>query len=171
MLPVGNLAVGCVQPGKLILIDLATFMQIGERAIGEGPDSVAVTTIGGQLVAVIAIQNEGALGKGYVEVVRLNLADFEHSPSATVTFADPLALTAAGLIAVDDPQPELVSIRDTDVAVTLQENNGIAIIDISNPAAPALEELLLARVIADRPADLKTTPAFPSPICTRPTSC
>ena len=71
VLPVGNLAVGCVQPGKLILIDLTTFTQIGERAIGEGPDSVAVTRIGGQLVAVIAIENEGALGKGYVEVVRL----------------------------------------------------------------------------------------------------
>ncbi len=60
VLPVGNLAVGCVQPGKLILIDLSTFTKIGERAIGEGPDSVAVTRIGGQLVAVIAIENEGA---------------------------------------------------------------------------------------------------------------
>ena len=168
VLPVGNLAVGCVQPGKLILIDLTTFTTIGERAIGEGPDSVAITRIGGQLVAVIAIENEGALGKGYVEVVRLNLADFANSPSATVTFADPAVLTAAGLIAVDDPQPEFVSIRGTKVAVTLQENNGIAIIDISNPAAPTLDELFSAGVIADRPADLQDdarisfTDAYPS---------
>ncbi len=154
VLPVGNLAVGCVQPGKLILIDLSTFTKVGERTIGEGPDSVAVTKVGGQLVAVIAIENEGALGKGYVEIVRLNLADFAHSPSATVTFNDAAALSAAGLIAVDDPQPEFVSIRGTKVAVTLQENNGIAIIDIRNPAAPKLDELFSAGVIANRPADL-----------------
>ena len=108
------------------------------------------------------------MGKGYVEVVRLNLADFANSPSATVTFADPAVLTAAGLIAVDDPQPEFVSIRGTKVAVTLQENNGIAVIDISNPAAPVLDELFSAGVIADRPADLQDdarisfTDAYPS---------
>lgn len=128
---------------------------MGERTIGEGPDSVAVTRIAGQLVAVIAIENEGTLGKGYVEVVRLNLADFANSPSATVTFNDESALAAAGLLAVTDPQPEFVSIRGTKVAITLQENKGIAIIDISNPAAPTLDELFSAGVIADRPADLR----------------
>ena len=61
-----------------------------------------------------------------------------------------------------------MSIRGTKVAVTLQENNGIAIIDISNPAAPALDELFSAGVIADRPADLQDdarisfTDAYPS---------
>jgi len=154
VLPVGNLAIGCVQPGKLILIDLTTFTKIGERAIGEGPDSVAVTRIGGQLVAVVAIENEGGLGKGYVEVIGLNLADFASSPTASVTFNDEAALTAAGLIAVADPQPEFVSIRGTKAAVTLQENNGIAIIDIGNPTAPYLDELFSAGVVGDRPADL-----------------
>jgi Esterase-like activity of phytase/LVIVD repeat len=154
VLPAGNLAVACVQPGKLVLIDLTTFTKVGERTIGTGPDSVAVTRIGGQLVAVIAIENEGSLGKGYVEVVRLNLADFANSPGATVTFNDEAALTAAGLLAVSDPQPEFVSIRGTKVAVTLQENNGIAIIDISNPAAPVLDELFSAGVAGNRPADL-----------------
>ena len=173
VLPVGNLAVACVQPGKLILIDLSTFTKIGERAIGEGPDAVAVTRIGGQLVAVIAIENEGSLGKGYVEVVRLNLADFENSPTATVTFNDESALTAAGLIAVADPQPELVTIRGTKVAVTLQENNGIAIIDIGNPAAPALDELFSAGVVGNRPADLTDdarisfTETYPQTSCCR----
>jgi hypothetical protein len=42
VLPVGNYAVGCVQPGKLVLIDLSTFTIVGERTVGEGPDSVAV---------------------------------------------------------------------------------------------------------------------------------
>jgi Esterase-like activity of phytase/LVIVD repeat len=154
VLPVGNLAAACVQPGRLILIDLTTFTTIGERAIGAGPDSVAITTIGGDLVAVIAIENEGALGKGFVEVVRLNLADFASSTSAIVTFNDEAALTAAGLLAVADPQPEYVSIRGTKAAVTLQENNGIAIIDISNPAAPALEALFSAGIVDNRLADL-----------------
>jgi hypothetical protein len=154
VLPVGDFAIGCVQPGKLILIDLATFTKAGELAIGEGPDSVAVTMIGGQLIAVIAIENEGALGKGYVEVVRLNLADFANSSRASVRFDDPSVLTAAGLLAVDDPQPEFISIRDQKAAVTLQENNGIAIIDITDPAAPTLERLFSTGVVADRPADL-----------------
>jgi Esterase-like activity of phytase/LVIVD repeat len=154
VLPTGNLAIGCVQPGRLVLIDLTTFAIIGEKAIGAGPDSVAVTTIAGQIVAVIAIENEGSLGKGYVEIVRLNLNSFASSPSATVTFNDEAALTAAGLLAVADPQPEFVSIRGTQVAVTLQENNGIAIIDISNPAAPTLEALFSAGIVGNRPADL-----------------
>ena len=141
VLPAGNLAIGCVQPGKLILIDLATFTQIGEKAIGEGPDSVAVTRIGNELVAVIAIENEGDLPKGYVEVVRLNLSDFAARRQRDRAFDDAAALAAAGLLAPDDPQPEFVSIRGTKVAVTLQENNGIAVIDIGNPAAPVLLEL------------------------------
>ena len=47
-----------------------------------------------------------------------------------------------------------MTIRGSKVAVTLQENNGIAIIDISNPAAPALDELFSAGVVGNRPADL-----------------
>jgi hypothetical protein len=73
VLPVGHLAVAAVQPGKLVLIDLATFTIIATRAIGPGPDSVAVTRIGGQVVAVIAIENEGA-EKGFVEILRLDLS-------------------------------------------------------------------------------------------------
>ena len=154
VLPVGNFAIGCVQPGRLVLIDLTTFAIVGTRAIGAGPDSVAVTRIGGEVVAAIAIENEGALGKGYVEVVRIDLANFAASPGAIVTFDDEAALAAAGLLAVDDPQPEFVSIRGRKVAVTLQENNGIAIIDIGNPAAPTLERLFAAGMVEDRPADL-----------------
>ncbi len=157
VLPVGNLAIGAVQPGKLVLIDLSTFTIVATRAIGTGPDSVGVTTIGGQVVAVIAIENEGA-EKGFVEIVRLDLssaAAFAASPGTTIQFSDPAALTAAGLTAVNDPQPEFVSIRGTKAAVTLQENNGIAIIDIGNPASPVLEELFSAGKVADRPADLQ----------------
>lgn len=157
VLPVGNWAVGAVQPGRLVLIDLATFAIVAERAIGTGPDSVAVTKVGSQVVAVVAIENEGA-EKGFVEILRLNLtspAAFAGSPSAKVEFANPAVLSAAGLLAVDDPQPEFVSIRGTKVAVTLQENNGIAVIDISTPASPVLEELFSAGVVEDRPADLE----------------
>ena len=101
-------------------------------------------------MAVVAIENEGALGKGYVEVVRIDLANFAASPTATVRFDDEAALTAAGLIAVADPQPEFVSIHGTKVAVTLQENNGIAILDISNPATPALTRLFRPVIVGNR---------------------
>lgn len=152
-LPFGRLAVGCVQPGRLVLLDLASRTIVAEKAIGEGPDSVAVGFIRGQLVAVIAIENEGDLGKGYVEIVRLNLTNFASSPSAIVEF-DEGRMSSAGLLAVDDPQPEFVALHDTKVAVTLQENNGIAIIDIRNPAEPELEDLFSAGIADDRPADL-----------------
>jgi hypothetical protein len=167
-LPFGRLAVGGVQPGRLVLIDLDSRQIIGVRAIGDGVDAVAVTTIGGQLVAVVAIENEGA-GVGFVEVVRLNLADFASSPTATVQFSQD-ALTGAGLLATNDPQPEYVAIRGTKVAVTLQENNGIAIIDISNPAQPQLDELFSAGVVDDRRADLSSdsrisfTDTYPSDV-------
>ncbi|MGH9146603.1 MAG: esterase-like activity of phytase family protein, partial [Vicinamibacterales bacterium] len=148
-----NYAVGGVQPGMLVLIDLSTFQIVGVRSIGTGVDAVAVTQIGGQLVAVMAIENEGVLPAGFVEVVRIDLSDFANSPGTTVQFTS-AALTAAGLLVPDNPQPEFVSIRGTKAAVTLQENNGIAIIDISDPAAPVLEALFSAGIVADRSADL-----------------
>ena len=154
VLPDGEHAVACVQPGRLLLIDLDTFTVIGERAIGAGPDSVAVTTIDGTIVALIAIENEGVLGKGYVEVVRINLNNFAASPTATVQFDNAAALAAAGLRLTDDPQPEFISIYGTRAAVTLQENNGIAIIDIANPAAPSLVQVFNTGYVADRAADL-----------------
>ncbi len=169
VLPVGRYAVACVQPGRLVLIDLDTFTIAGERAIGTGPDAVAVTQVGGQLVAVIAIENEGA-EKGYVEVVRLNLDDFAASPTAAIRFDDPAALTSAGLVAIDDPQPELVSVHGRFVAATLQENNGIAVIDIANPSRPRLERLFSAGRASERKADLAAdsriafTDSYPSDV-------
>jgi hypothetical protein len=154
VLPDGIHAVGAVQPGRLLLIDVASLTVAGEKAIGAGVDSVAVTTIDDQIVAVVAIENEGALPKGYVEVVRLNLADFASSPSALVTFDDEAQLTAAGLLAPDDPQPEYVDIFGKTAAITLQENNGIALIDISDPAEPRLESLFSAGIASERRADL-----------------
>src|SRR6185503_14750194 len=65
------------------------------------------------------------------------------------------ALTALGLSFPADPQPEFVSIHESLVAVTLQENNGIAIIDISDPAKPQLAKLFNAGKASDRPADVK----------------
>ena len=63
-------------------------------------------------------------------------------------------MAAAGLLAPDDPQPEYVDILGSKVAVTLQENNGIAVIDISDPSQPRLESLFSAGVASDRPAHL-----------------
>src|SRR5262249_11274604 len=48
-----------------------------------------------------------------------------------------------------------VAIRGRKAAVTLQENDGVAIIDLSHPTRPVLEELFSLGRVADRPADLK----------------
>ena len=155
VLPVGNLAVGCVQPGKLILIDLTTFTQIGERAIGRARIRSPSRGSPGNWSRSSRSRTKGVWarvrrGRAPEPGGLRQLAERDRDPSRI-----PPCLTAAGLIAPDDPQPEFVSIRGTKVAVTLQENNGIAIIDISNPSAPVLDELFSAGVIADRPADLQ----------------
>ncbi|MGD9694762.1 MAG: esterase-like activity of phytase family protein [Thermoleophilia bacterium] len=159
-----------VTPGKLVVIDLATDAIVREIALGNGPDSVALTRIDGVDVAVIAIENEPLVvdaqgnatdddapgvegdisGPGYVQVVALD-------PAAPRVIDVPIDLTGtAGALFPDDPQPEFVSIRGTTAAVTIQENNAIALIDLRAALAgePAVAKLWSAGVAGDRPADL-----------------
>jgi hypothetical protein len=163
VLPNGTHAVVAAQPGQLLLVQLQPFGVVSTLAIGSGPDSVAVTRIGNALVAVVAIENEGALPAGAVEVIALNLGNFPASTRKVVCFLPgpgcdvdgSAAFLAAGPLAPDDPQPEFVAILGTRVAVTLQENNVIAVLGIANPAAPIVQDIFNAGVAGDRPADLQ----------------
>lgn len=161
-------------PGKLLVLRLPDGTAAGSVALGEHPDSVAATEIGGRTVAVVAIENQPMLvdemgnfvagdapgdprdrsPKGLVQVVTLNFDSISDSTVADVRFDDEAALTALGLPFPADPQPEYVSIQGHRAAATLQENNALAIIDISDPAHPALESLFSLGTAADRPSDL-----------------
>ncbi|MFM1872657.1 MAG: hypothetical protein RL398_2079 [Planctomycetota bacterium] len=163
-------------PGKLVVIDLANPANptiVGTIDIGFHPDSCKAKRIGNDVYVVVAIENQpvvvNASGNvtsedrpgsandvspaGLVQVIRV---DHQNLANSTVTnVALPAAtLTAAGCLYPNDPQPEFVAWNGDRVAVSLQENNGIAIIDMSNPATPALERVFSTGVVAPRNADL-----------------
>ncbi len=159
-------------PGKLVAVDIAERSVLGEVEIGVGPDSLAVAEIGGELVAVIAIENEPVIvddkgnltdqeapgnendqsDPGLVQIVTLNPTDISAS---TVTDV-PLDLTGYDLLFPSDPQPEFVDLGpDGRAAVSLQENNGLAVFDVAAAVAgEAAVSIFNLGVVADRPADL-----------------
>ncbi len=163
------------EPGRLLLIDLrepGTPTLAGMVEIGHHPDSVKLARIAGTLVAVVAIENEpvvveggvvtretrpghpmDASPPGLVQVVLLDTARPEASAVKDVPFPEPL-LAKAGLLFPGDPQPEFVAIHGETAAVSLQENDGIALLDLATPSSPRLLAVFGAGVVRDRPADL-----------------
>ncbi len=145
-----------IKSGKLIAIDTTTLKIKGELFIGNHPDSIALTTLNGQYVAVIAIENEPLYvdekgvrtdeepgldgdisGPGYVQIVNINKSEIGKSKIRDIEFnAD--HLIAKGLLYPEDPQPEFVDIRNGKAAVTLQENNGVAVIDLQTSKITSL---------------------------------
>ncbi|MBD9386618.1 esterase-like activity of phytase family protein [Agrobacterium sp. AGB01] len=118
--------------GKLVTVDIASKKIEASCDLGGQPDSVAISP--DKTFAAIAIENErdedvndGALPQmpaGYLVTVALKdgVAD-----CATVKHID---MTGLADIAPEDPEPEFVSINTNgDIAVTLQENNHIVIVD------------------------------------------
>lgn len=162
-------------PGELIVVDLRdprTPRVTGAVALGHHPDSLQITRIGESIVAVIAVENPPAV------VVRDRLRNeedpgSEHDvslpgviqvvvvepdrPATSKVFDVPLpaaAMRAAGLLYPDDPQPEFVALHGTLAAVTLQENNGIALVDVADPRQPKLQRLFSTGIATSRLADL-----------------
>ena len=158
-----------IKPGQLIFVDLKTHEIKASLPIGCGPDSIALGRAGDKLLAVIAIENEPVIvdadGKrldedapgdprdiskpGLVQIVEINLENPAGSVVGDVTFSEE-DMTAAGLYFPKDPQPEFVDIVNGKAAVTLQENNGLAVIDLNSGKVA----LFSSGLVADRPADL-----------------
>jgi DNA-binding beta-propeller fold protein YncE len=132
--------------GRLDVVDIATRTRVRSIDLGGQPDAIAVTRDGAH--AVIAMENqrdedalpdtgegeEGDLPQapaGFLQFVDLPGTDPEAWRVRPVTL-DVATLAAAGLHAPQDVEPEYVSINpsDTKVAVTLQENNGVAVLDV-----------------------------------------
>ncbi|QQR40198.1 esterase-like activity of phytase family protein [Devosia rhizoryzae] len=113
--------------GKLVVVDIATQTAEAEYDFGGQPDSVARNKTGTLLA--IAIENE--------RDEEVNDGDIPQMPSGFLVIFDVAAATlktvdVTGLaeIAGDDAEPEFVSFNDNDeIALTLQENNAIVIID------------------------------------------
>jgi hypothetical protein len=163
-------------PGRLYVINFAVPTApviAGYVDIGWQPDSVKLKVVNGAIVAVVAIENqpvvldgnglvtdEEAPGSpldvspaGTIQVIQVNV---NFPPASVVTsVALPAAiLDAAGLLYATDPQPEFVDIHGNYAAVTLQENNGVALIDISDLNQPALTYVFSTGIASARQTDL-----------------
>ena len=139
--------------------------------IGHHPDSIALTTKDNELVAIIAIENEAIWVEdevvvkkpsadsvdisepGLVQIVRLN-PDTAYSWSVTGLPISPAMLLNAQFRKENDPQPEFVALSPGRhmAAVSLQENNGIVLIDL---AKPEISSSFSLGSTLDRPADLR----------------
>src|SRR5690606_20963641 len=128
-----NTSESYVKPsGKLVAIDIAGKRIEASCDIGGQPDSVSVSP--DRSFAAVAIENERDedLNDGQIpqmpagDLVIVSLKDGVPDCASLKH----VALTGLAEIAPDDPEPEFVSInRLGAIAVTLQENNHIAIVD------------------------------------------
>ena len=127
--------------GDLLVVSLKDRSEVARIALGGQPDSVAISPAGarGGSYAAIAIENErdeevndGEIPQppgGFVVSVRLS-GDPEDWQATPINLT-PSLTGVRGIVAPEDPEPEYVTINQRNqVAVTLQENNGIAIIDL-----------------------------------------
>jgi len=120
--------------GKLVVIDIKAQKIKREIELGGQPDSIAVSPDG--RYAVVAIENErdedlddSAIPQA--PAGKLIIVDLHGNPKKWTTRT--VELTGLeGMLYSDDPEPEYVDINKNNIAVvTLQENNHIALVDIT----------------------------------------
>ncbi len=118
--------------GKLVVVDIAGQSVDGEFDLGGQPDSIAHNK--DNTILAIAIENErdedvndGAIPQaptGFLTLVTLT------DGAVTEAGIKKVDLTGISAIAPDDAEAEFVAFNDNDeVAVTLQENNYVVIVD------------------------------------------
>ena len=118
--------------GKLVIVDIATQKEEASCDLGGQPDSIAISH--DKTFAAIAIENERdeELNDGKLpqmpagDLVIVNVKD----GVADCGSIKHVAMTGLAEIAPEDPEPEFVAINDKgEIALTLQENNHIVILD------------------------------------------
>lgn len=118
--------------GKLVVVDIATKAVDGEFDLGGQPDSIAHNNDNTLLAIAIENQrdeevNDGAIPQapsGYLTIVTLT------DGAVTEDGIKKVDLTGLSAIAPDDAETEFVAFNDNDeIAVTLQENNYVIIVD------------------------------------------
>ena len=144
------------KPGTLVFINLQTQSIVGQvKLAGIGPDSLAITPDGSK--AIIAIEDEededNLPGKrpGSVNFITINY----NNPN--LSQVNNVALNLEGIDGVNyqkDPQPEFVAISKDGktAAISIQENNAIAILDV---ASEKVIRIFSAGTSKHKRADLK----------------
>lgn len=132
---------------------------VKDVVVGVGPDSLALVGQGRTLRAVVAIEDEETDAKGdatldgqrpgRIDVVGLqDLYGGKSSGVQSIDLVDALkALPDA--VYPNDPQPEFVAVdnRGRQAVVSLQENNAIAVLDLSHPRRARLERVVSAGTV------------------------
>jgi hypothetical protein len=118
--------------GRLAVVDIATRTIEATCDLGGQPDSIAVSP--DKTFAGIAIENERDEDVNDGVIPQMPAGDLAivalKEGTADCSAIRHVALTGLAEIAPDDPEPEFVSINGLgEIAVTLQENNHIVIVD------------------------------------------
>ncbi|MCA0203942.1 MAG: esterase-like activity of phytase family protein [Proteobacteria bacterium] len=120
--------------GALLTLDVGT-RQIAETCdLGGQPDSVAVAPDASFLAVAIENERDEDLNEGALPQMPAGFVAILPLVDGAVDCAGMIRADVTGLaeIAPEDPEPEFVSINaDGEIAVTLQENNHIVILDRS----------------------------------------
>lgn len=158
-------------PGLLRIYALdekGSLSHVQDKKVGIGPDSIALTGSGKELRAVIAIEDEESDAEGEATIPGMrpgsidivSLGDLYGAPAQSlqrIELVDTLKKTE-GIAFPEDPQPEFVAIdhKNHKAVVTLQENNAVAVLDIT-PNRPATLERIFSTGIVERKnnADIK----------------
>lgn len=130
--------------GSLVVVRISTREKVRTIDLGGQPDSIAISP--DQAYAAIAMENQrdeeatpagGAEGDlpqapaGFVQLLDLPSTAAPAAWTLRQVGLDQPTLAAAGLDTPSDPEPEYVTINAANkLALTLQENNGIVIIDV-----------------------------------------
>jgi Esterase-like activity of phytase len=141
---------------------------VKDISVGIGPDSLALAGSGRTLRAVVAIEDEETDAKGDATLDgkrpgRIDVVGLQDLYGGVSTGVQTIALVAALKALPDavypaDPQPEFVALSPDGrtAAVTLQENNAVALIDLGQPRQARLLRLLsTGTVTRDGNADLQ----------------
>ena len=145
------------QPGTLVFIDLATRKVTGQvQLLGIGPDSADISPDGSKVI--VAIEDEEDTDNlpgsrpGSINFVTI---DYDNPSESTVTAVDIDLAGIEGVNYVEDPQPEFVKFSPdgSTAAVTIQENNAIALIDVASEQIIRIFSAGTSSQFADRTED------------------
>jgi DNA-binding beta-propeller fold protein YncE len=145
------------QPGLLVFVNVDTRQITGQLQLrGIGPDSLAITPDGQRAIVAIEDQedenNLPGQRPGSVNIVKI---DYQRPASSDVTNISINLVGVKGVNYPTDPQPEYVAInaRGNLAAVSLQENNAIALININNARVERTFSTKVAKHLADLTED------------------
>lgn len=134
-------------------------MHVKDLSVGIGPDSLALVGSGRTLRAVVAIEDEETDAKGDATLGgqrpgRIDVVGLQDLYGGTSSGLQSIELVEAlkalpGALYPTDPQPEFVSISPDGrtASVTLQENNAVALIDLSDARRARLLRVLSAGTV------------------------